>query len=113
MKLLIAGSRNIREYDLEKYIPKEVAMIITGGASGIDTLAEKFADRKRLSKMILRPQYHLYGKHAPLRRNQEMVELCDVALIIWDGNSRGTKFTIEYANKIWKKVILITESVKE
>ncbi len=113
MKLLIAGSRSIEEYDLEKHIPNGITMIITGGADGIDTLAEKFADQKRMSKLILRPQYDLYGRNAPLKRNQKMVELCDVALIIWDGCSRGTKYTIDYARKMGKKVILITERINE
>ena len=40
MKLLIAGSRSINEFDLEKYVPRETTMIITGGAYGIDVLAE-------------------------------------------------------------------------
>ncbi len=109
MKLLIAGSRGIKEYDLEKYIPTETTMIITGGADGIDALAEGVADKKRLSKLILRPRYDLYGRGAPLKRNETMAEICDMALIIWDGRSRGTKYTADYAEKIGKKVILITE----
>ena len=110
MKLLVAGSRSIKEYDLEKYIPDETEMIIAGGADGIDSLAEKYADEKHLSKLILRPKYELYGKYAPLKRNEKMVELCDMALVIWDGRSKGTKFTINYAKKLGKKVTIITEN---
>lgn len=99
MKLLIVGSRSIKEYDLEKHVPAETTMIITGGAEGIDTLAEKIADKKRLSKLILRPQYNLYGRRAPLKRNEKMVELCDMAFIVWDGCSKGTKYTLDYAKK--------------
>ncbi len=113
MKLLIVGSRSIKEYDLEKYIPDETTMIITGGAEGIDTLAEKYADQKHLSKLILRPQYKLYGKAAPLKRNEKMIELCDMVLIVWDGRSRGTKYTLNCAEKIGKKVILIKEYTPE
>ena len=109
MKLLIVGSRSIREFDLEKHIPNGTTMIITGGANGIDTLAEQYADKKRLSKLIMRPQYNLYGKCAPLKRNEKMIELCDMALIVWDGCSKGTKYSINYANKIGKQVILITK----
>lgn len=107
MKLLIAGSRSITDFDFEKHVPEETTLIITGGASGIDELAEKFADKKRLSKLILRPKYNLYGKSAPLKRNEEMLELCDMALIIWDGCSKGTKFTIDRAKKLGKKAIVI------
>ena len=111
MKLLVVGSRSIKKYDLERHIPEETTMIITGGAEGVDTLAEKYADKKCLSKLILRPQYDRYGRCAPLKRNEKMVELCDVALIVWDGRSKGTKYTISYAEKIGKKVILITDNM--
>lgn len=107
MKLMVAGSRSIDKFDLEKHIPKGVTMIITGGARGIDALAEKYADKKHLSKLILRPQYEIYGRYAPLKRNEQMIELCDTALVIWDGKSKGTDYTINYANKMGKKVILI------
>ena len=107
MKLLVAGSRGVRRFDLEKYIPEQTDMIITGGAVGIDTLAEQYADKKHLSKLILRPQYERYGRAAPLKRNEQMVELCDVVLVVWDGSSKGTRHTIEYAEKIGKKLILI------
>ena len=78
MKLLVVGSRSIEKFDLSPYIPKNVELIISGGASGIDTLAEKFADRNKISKLILRPQYHIYKKAAPLKRNEKMVDLADV-----------------------------------
>lgn len=110
MKLLIAGSRCIKEFNLEKYVPDETTMIITGGADGIDALAEKIADKKQISKLILRPQYSIYGRAAPLRRNEKMIELCDEALIVWDGCSKGTEYTLKYAKKIGKKVILINTS---
>jgi predicted Rossmann fold nucleotide-binding protein DprA/Smf involved in DNA uptake len=111
VNLLIVGSRSIKEYDLKEYVPKGTTMIITGGADGIDTLAEKLADEMRLSKLIMRPQYNLYGRAAPLKRNEKMVELCDAALIIWDGKSKGTKYTAEYAKKLGKSVILVIESI--
>lgn len=111
MKLLIVGSRCIKEYNPGKHVPAGTTMIITGGADGIDTLAEKYADEKRLSKLILRPQYDRYGRAAPLKRNEKMVELCDMALIVGDGYSRGTRYTIDYANRIGKKVILMMESI--
>ena len=109
MKLLIVGSRSIKDCNLERYVPEGVTMIISGGALGIDALAEKYADKKRISKLILRPQYNLYGKAAPLKRNEQMIELCDMALVIWDGISNGTKHTIRYAEKCGKKVILIKQ----
>ena len=108
MKILIAGSRTIDMFDLSPYIPQETTLIISGGAPGIDTLAEKYADEHKISKLILLPQYNLYGKAAPIKRNQTMVDIADTVIIIWDGQSRGTKYTLQYAKKENKNVILIT-----
>ena len=108
MKLLIAGSRSITDFDLTPYVPEDTTLILTGGANGVDTLAEEYADKHRISKLILRPQYKLYHRGAPLKRNDRMVELCDRVLVIWDGISHGTKHTIDYANKLGKPVDVIT-----
>lgn len=107
MKLLIVGSRSITDFDLTPYIPTEADTIISGGASGIDSLAEKYADRHRLSKYIIRPRYDLYGRAAPLKRNEEMVDLAEAVLVVWDGRSRGAQYTLKYAEKNKKPVVLI------
>ena len=81
--------------------------MISGGANGIDCLAERYADLHRLSKYILRPRYELYGHAAPLRRNEQMVDLSDAVLVIWDGRSKGTQYTIQYAQKKNKQVTIV------
>ena len=55
MKLLIVGSRSITDYDLSSVVPEEVSVIISGGARGVDTLAEEYADKRKISKIILQP----------------------------------------------------------
>lgn len=112
MKLLIVGSRSIKDFDMGKYIPKDTSLIISGGADGIDALAEKYADEHKLSKLILRPRYDLYGKSAPLKRNEQMVDEADSVLVIWDGISKGTMFTINYSKKTKKHLILIVHDNK-
>ena len=107
MKLLIVGSRSITDFDLQGHIPPETDLIISGGANGVDTLAEQYADKYRISKVIVRPDYARYGKAAPLKRNEVMVDMCDEVLVIWDGVSKGTKFTIDNAKKKGKRVTVI------
>ena len=107
MKLLIVGSRSITSFDLSPYISKETDTIISGGASGIDSLAEQYADLHRLSKYIIKPHYKLFGRAAPLKRNEQMVDMADEILIIWDGRSKGTKYTIQYAIKTNKPLTVI------
>ena len=107
MKLLIVGSRSITNFDLSVYIPPNTEMIISGGANGVDMLAEQYAAKHRLSKMIIRPQYDRYGKAAPLKRNEQMVDMADEILVIWDGISKGTAYTVKYAQKQSKSVHVI------
>ena len=107
MKLLIVGSRSITDFNLSPYVSAEVDTVISGGADGIDRLAEQYADFHRLSKYILRPHYELYGRAAPLKRNEEMVDIADAVLIIWDGRSKGTQYTLKYAQKANKQIILV------
>lgn len=111
MKLLIVGSRSITDFELSPYIPKEVDTIISGGADGVDRLAEQYADSHHLSKYIIRPRYDLYGRAAPLRRNEQMVDMADAILIIWDSRSKGTQHTLKYA-KSKKKLLTIIQVPK-
>ena len=107
MRLLVVGSRSILEFNLSLYIPEETAAIISSGACGIDNLAEQYADIMHISKFVLLPNYKLYGRAAPLLRNKEMVEMSDAVLAVWDGKSRGTMFTIEYARKQGKPINIV------
>ena len=113
MKILIAGSRSIEEFDFSPLIPKDTTLIISGGAKGIDALAEKYADKHKISKLILLPQYNLYGKAAPLKRNEMMVDIADMVIVVWDGRSRGTKYTLQYATKKNKNIMLVTVMKKQ
>ena len=107
MKLLVVGSRSIEKFDLSLYIGADVDTIISGGANGIDALAENYADQHRLSKYIIRPRYELYGRAAPLYRNKQMVDMSDSILVIWDGHSRGAQSTIKYAKDANKEITVI------
>ena len=107
MKLLIAGSRGITSLDLSECIPEDTEMIICGGAKGIDTIANEYAINNNIPITIVRPQYDLYGIAAPIKRNEHLVDMADEVLVVWDGASRGTKSTIEYARRMNKKVTVI------
>lgn len=107
MKLLIIGSRSIDSFDISSLVPKETNLIISGGAKGIDKIAEKYADDNNISKLIMRPEYKLYGKAAPLKRNEAMINIADKIIIIWDGKSKGTEYSIRYAKNKNKSAEII------
>lgn len=107
MRILIVGSRSITDFDLSSFVPKEASLIISGGAAGVDTLAERFADANGISKLILRPNYAHFGRAAPLKRNEQMVDLADRVVVVWDGVSRGSAHTIRYAQRKGKCVQIV------
>lgn len=99
MKVAIVGSRSINYADIARRIPPDTTLIISGGAVGVDTLAERYADKMGIKKMIIYPDYELYGKSAPLIRNKLIVDNADLVIAFWDGESSGTEFTINYAKR--------------
>ncbi|MDD5916389.1 MAG: SLOG family protein [Clostridiales bacterium] len=106
MKIAVIGSRSIKHADLSPFIPADAELIISGGAFGIDRIAEQYARTRGIPIKIIRPDYALHGRSAPLIRNRTIAEECDLLIAFWDGVSRGTVFTIRYARKIGKEVRL-------
>ena len=107
MKLAIIGSRTCPPIDIAshlKYIPDT---IISGGAVGADSFAREFALKNNLKLIEFLPDYEKYGKKAPLVRNKLIVENCECVLAFWDGKSRGTKFTLDYAAKLGKPIKIV------
>ena len=95
----IIGSRNCPKVDIGRYLEVLPDTIISGGAIGVDTCAREYAKKNGLKLIEYYPNYAKYGKAAPLKRNKLIVEECDNLLVFWDGISKGTKHTIEYAKK--------------
>lgn len=79
-------------------LPNHVTLI-SGGAHGVDTWAEDAADASGLAKLIFRPDWKRYGRRAAAVRNMEIVRAADEVVAFWDGKSRGTRMTIEFARK--------------
>ena len=105
--VLICGSRSIKNLQISRYIrPESCAAIVHGGAMGTDAIADSWAKANSLETVIYKPNYKVYGKRAPLVRDKEMVDFCDVVIAFCDGKSRGTKYTSDYAKKIGRKVII-------
>lgn len=52
-----------------------------------------------------------YNPSVMQRRNEYMVDQCDLLIAVWDGSSGGTGNCVKYAERIGKSVIRITPSL--
>ena len=107
MHLAIIGSRDCPAVDIEAYIDEMPDAIVSGGAKGADTYAREFAIKKGIRLIEHLPDYSKYGRGAPMVRNREIIDDCDKVLAFWDGKSRGTKQTIDYAESKGKPIKII------
>ena len=99
MKTAIIGSRGIKGIDLTEYIPCGTDEILSGGAKGVDTLARDYALSHKIKFTEFLPEYKIYGRVAPLKRNIKIIENADVVIALWDGKSHETKYVIENCKK--------------
>ena len=108
MKAAIVGSRSITAEIPEECIPEGVTEFISGAAKGIDTSAREYARKHRIFLTDILPEYDLYGRRAPLIRNDLIISLADIVLIFWDGVSRGTGYNLKKCKELKKPYILYT-----
>lgn len=114
MKYAIVGSRSFTDYEflcekLKTHNP-HISMIVSGGAKGADSLASRYAYEHDIPLKEHIPEWDKYGRAAGMIRNKKIVEGSDVVIAFWDGESRGTKNSIDIAKKLNKKFVIINTS---
>lgn len=68
----------------------KIASLISGGCRGVDEIVKQYATDRGLIFCEVKPQWTLFGKGAPLKRNTQMAELGTSTIGFWDGKSTGT-----------------------
>lgn len=93
--------------------------VISGGAAGVDTLAERwvyetnalfrpFGVVEKVKLTVIRPDYEAYpGRVAPLMRNELIIKAADWVLALHDGVSRGTLNALDHARKHRKPTVIV------
>ena len=94
MRAAIIGSRTIDDAqalaNLLTPYQDQITEVISGGAIGVDHLAEQWARKHSKKLRVMYPEYKRYGKIAPLIRNEQIISSADQVFIVWDGTSKGT-----------------------
>ena len=118
MKTIIAGSRDITDYNMLLFaieqIDWEITTVISGGAAGVDKLGEQWAaENLRKDKLKIVPaEWRKYGKQAGYLRNVKMAEKAEALLAIWDGKSKGTGHMIDIAQEKGLKIYVYNTNSK-
>jgi predicted Rossmann fold nucleotide-binding protein DprA/Smf involved in DNA uptake len=111
MRYGIVGSREFTDYSIVQKVLDEhniyIVEIVSGGARGADSLAARYAEENAIVLVEFLPDYDKYGKKAPFVRNKLIVDNSDIIIAFWNGISRGTKHSIDYATSKKKKVIIV------
>lgn len=107
MKVIIAGSRSIKNYETVKAVIAEaqaagfvITEVVSGRADGVDKLGERWAEENNIPIKKFPADWNTHGKSAgPIRNNQmaEYVGKQGGLIVVWDGQSRGTQHMIASA----------------
>ena len=107
-KIIIAGGRDFDDYEYMSSKLREVmtdaaicdhrsVKIISGMAKGADTLAIRYADEHKLTKILFPANWKLHPRLAGFLRNEDMLSIATHLIAFWDGKSSGTKHMIDIA----------------
>ena len=120
MKIAVVGSRSITDKNLVISFMEECHLfnydddkIVSGGARGVDTIAENYAKEHKMKTAIFKPDWDKYGKSAGMIRNADIIGKCDKCICIWDGESNGTKNDIELCEQMNKPCYILNTSTGE
>ena len=110
----IVGSRNFNKWDLLISEMNKITdthgqpnTIISGGAKGADSMAEKWAKANGCEMIVHPALWNKYGKRAAYLRNKDIVRDSDMLLAFPSKSGRGTQMTINLSQDKGIPIIII------
>jgi len=109
-KVAVVGSRSFNDFlmisNTLKPFVKDISMIISGGATGVDELAYRFAVDNGIT-FVCYPPVPSDGPTRWSRRNLRIAEACEVMIAFPGPDSKGTHHAISLAKRLGKQVKVI------
>lgn len=114
MKVIIAGGRDVYDYDFVKQAIEEgiaslgitVTEVVSGKAPGVDTLGEQWAEENGIPIKDFPADWNRLGKAAGPIRNGEMAKYGEVLICVPAPASKGSIDMIKQANANGLKVFV-------
>jgi hypothetical protein len=105
MKLAVIGSRGLSVSVVDVLLElqavgvqlSDIELIISGGAVGVDFVANELSDTLGVPLRVCVPDYTRDGHRAPFIRSNDIIKNSDFVLAFWDGESKGTAYTLKVA----------------
>jgi len=113
VRVIIAGTRNFSDYPLMKdkldrlRASIGVFEVVSGGATGADSMGERYAQENELPLKIFPAEWDKYGKAAGYKRNEQMAQYAGACIVFWDGKSKGTEHMINLATQYGLKTSIV------
>jgi hypothetical protein len=114
MKTIIACSRTIVDYNKLSSVLEslssdlKITEVVCGTEMGMDQLGKQWAENNGIPVKEFPPNWDKFGKAACYIRNREMALYADAAVILWDGQSRGTEHMINLSVQTKLKLFVFT-----
>ncbi len=112
MRIAIVGSRNYNFlHQVRKFVRTlpQGTVVVSGGARGVDDIAEREAAKCGLETKIFPADWDRYGKSAGYKRNVQIVDYSDMIVAFWVAGSKGTRHTIDIAKDKNKFLMVIDD----
>jgi len=103
----VVGSRTFTNYGQISAVLADTVLaddsLVSGGAVGVDSMAQRYARENGLEITICYPDYGRHGKGATFIRNRRIVELSDLVVAFYAKGKfqqGGTSNTIKWAREL-------------
>lgn len=114
-RVLVCGGRS---YGGWKFLSRELdrlneemsfSLIIHGGAPGADSLADSWANLRKIPRMVFKANWAKYGRAAGANRNRKMLVEGRPELVVAVPGGPGTAHMVEIAKKAGVRVVEFAE----
>lgn len=95
-RIAVVGSREFSKLsEIPRYLDhifkvRTDIIIVSGGADGVDKAAEEWAKAHGIECVVYPANWDEDGDRAGIKRNAQIIENSDAAIIFWDGESAGS-----------------------